>query len=282
MSGGNVLYFGFGIGALLIVAGVITYYLAPRVGPNPIFGVRVGYSYASREVWDKTNRVGGALFVLVGIGTAMLGLLLTLLNVAPEQGMFVLTTAMIVVLLAATAWMFFYARNLARGTAIAREVKPVRFRWAYLAPTLVTFALLVALVAYLYPLLPAERVATHFNIAEQPDGWMSRDGFVISFLGLAALFVLLDSIAVLVATREPLIALGRWGSRWRLDPERGLIYAGLAFALANLIFVVVLLDVGWFNTRGAHLFSLSLLLWMLAPLIAILIGLFFLLARRET
>ncbi len=277
-----MLYFGLGMGALLVVIGLVTYWLAPRVGPNPIFGVRVGYSYASREVWDKTNRAGGVLIAVAGIGVAILGIALCWLNIAPREGIGILTVAMLAALLGMTVWLFLYARRLAQGTAIARELAPARFRWVYLAPTLVTFALLVVLAAYVYPMLPAERVATHFNLAEQADGWQARDEFVGMYLGLAALFVALDAAAVFVATREPLIAFSRWGARWRLDPERGLIYTGVALGLMNLILMAVLWDIAWFNTRGTHAFSLSLLFWMIFPLIAILIGIFFLLGRRET
>ena len=67
----------------------------------------------------------------------------------------------------------------------------------------------------------------------------------------------------------------------RIDPERGLIYAGIAFAVTNLIFIAALWDIAWFNTRGAHAFPLSAFFWILIPLIALLVGLFFVLARRE-
>jgi uncharacterized membrane protein len=275
-----MLWFSLLIGGILIVAGIATYFFAPRVGPNPIFGVRVGYAYASREVWDATNRFGGVLLALVGVGIALFGVLLQMLGVAPRAGVGILTLTMLLALLGATMWMVLYARRLARGAPVAREFAPVPFHWRYLAPVLVTFALLVALAAYWYPQLPAKRMATHFNWAEQPDGWQSRDEFFAQFLGLAAFFVLLNVIIVLVATREPLIAFGRWGARWRLDPARGLIYTGLALALANVIFIAVLWDVAWFNTRGVHAFSLSLLFWMIFPLIALLVVLFFRLARR--
>ncbi|MBM3130964.1 MAG: DUF1648 domain-containing protein [Chloroflexi bacterium] len=275
-----MLFFGLLIGGILVVSGLATYFLAPRVGPNPIFGVRVGYSYASRAVWDQTNRFGGALLALVGVGVALLGAALHAFGIAPRDGMGVLTAAMIVAVLGATVWMFVYARRLAQGAPITRDIAPVKFRWTYLAPVLITFALLVALALYWYPQLPADRVATHFNLAEQPDGWQSRDEFFAQFLGLAALFVLLDVIVVTIAAREPLIAFGRWGARWQIDPERGLIYTGLALALMNLIFSAALWDIGWFNTRGVHPFPLSLFFWILVPLIALLIAFFFLLARR--
>lgn len=276
-----MLGFSVLIGGILVLAGIVTYWLAPRIGPNPIFGVRVGYSYANRAVWDQTNRFGGILLAVVGIGVALLGVTLQTLGIAPRIAMGILTVAMLLALFGATVWMFLYARRLARGASVAREFKPVEFRWAYLAPALVTFALLVTLAVYWYPQLPVDRLATHFDWAERPNGWQTRDEFFLTFLGLAAFFVILDVIIVFIATREPLIAFGRWGARWRLEPERGLIYTGLAFALMNLIFVAVLWDIVWFNTRDVHAFPLSWLFWMIFPLIILVVGLFFVLARRE-
>jgi uncharacterized membrane protein len=277
-----MLYYGLGIGALLFVVGVATYFIAPRVGPNPIFGVRVGYSYASREVWDRTNRFGGMVMALIGLGVLLLALVLELLGVGLGEGMVVITVLMVVVLLGGTALMFVYARRLAMGTAVARELAPVRFRWAYILPVLVTFALLAGISFYFYPLLPAGRMATHFNLNEQADGWMSRDGFIATYLGLAAIFIVLDVAAVFIAAREPLIAFGRWGAGWRLDPERGLIYMALAFALVNVILIVVLFDVVEFNLHDRFLFPLSALFGVIALLVALLIALFFALGRRET
>ncbi|MCL4394836.1 MAG: SdpI family protein, partial [Chloroflexi bacterium] len=255
-----MLTFGIVIGALIVAAGLITYWLAPRVGPNPIFGVRIGYAYASREIWDRSNRFGGALMVLVGVGTAILGLTFALLGVPSGAGVAWLTTAMIAAFLGALVWMYLYARSLAQGTPIARRVTPVAFRWTNLAPVLLSFALLVAALALAYPLLPATRMATHFGIDDRPDGWMSRDAFVITFAGMGALFVAFNAFALVVATREPLIAMGRWGRNWRLDPERGLVYLGLALALGNLLFVGVFANVVWYNTRGALLYPFAVLL----------------------
>lgn len=110
---------------------------------------------------------------------------------------------------------------------------------------------------------------------------MPRDGFLISHLGIALLFVILNTLTVIVATREPLIAFGRWGSSWRLDPERGLVYTGVALALVNLLLVGVLLNLVWFNPRGAFLLPFSSLPWLIVPMLAILLALFFFLGRRE-
>ncbi len=275
-----MLALGLGLGSLLIALGAVTYYLAPRIGPNPIFGVRVGYSYANRDVWDRTNRFGGMLIALTGLGVAALAMVLELANLPADSGRTLLIGAMIIALLAEVGWMFLYARRLSQGSAVA-DISPVPFRWSYLAPVLLTFALLLALAVYLYPSLPAGRMATHFNFADQPDGWMTRDAFYVSFVGVGALVAAFDILVVLVATREPLIAFGRWGTGWRLDPDRGLIYIAAGFAALNLILMAVLWDVAWFNLHGVHAFPLSALLWLMIPFIALLVGLFFALGRRE-
>jgi uncharacterized membrane protein len=276
-----MLFLGLGLGGLLVVVGGLTYWLAPIVGPNPIFGVRIGYAYASREAWDKTNRYGGALIALVGVGTAMVGLGLQSLNFTLDNGMFILVGFNLVAMLMATGSMFAYARSVGQATAIAHELVPVRFRWMYFAPVLVTFAMLVAFIVYLYPTLPANHVPSHFNIRDQADNWQSRDDFLKTFLGLGALFVALNVGAVFIAMREPLISFSRWGAGWRLDPEKGLIFTGMIFALVELLFVALLWNIWWLTQRGVLAFSFFLILPVSVILIGAIIALFFGLARRE-
>lgn len=274
------LVFGVGIGALLFLVGVLTYFLAPRVGPNPIFGVRVGYSFASREIWDRTNRAGGVLFAAVGLGTVFLALALRWLGVPDNLALIVMTGAMFIALISAIGWLVAYARKQAQGSLLALETAPVPFRWSALAPTFITSLVLVALIAYFYPQLPANRIATHFDFSDQPNGWMTRDEFFISMFGLAALFVAIDLLVVWVATREPLIAIMRWGSRWQMQPGRGLLFIGMMMGLGNIVLALAVWDIGWFNTRGAHPFSLAVLPVLTVALAGLIIVLFFILGTR--
>lgn len=275
-----MLLFGLIIGGLLIAGGLITSWLAPRVGPNPIFGFRVGYAYASRETWDRTNRLGGQLMALAGVVTLAGALALSLLNPPLDAGLRFLTAIMLVALTAAIIWAVLYARRLAQVTALARTLPPVRFRWRYLAPILVSYAILVAVAAGAYPQLPAAHMASHFNLSERADGYMPRDAFLVTYLGLAFLLFALDLAAVAISTREPVIAMERWGG-WRLSPERGLILTGLVLGLAILLLTAVLLNVVAYNTRGTLLFPFNLLFALFIPFILVVVALFFLLARRE-
>lgn len=275
-----MLLFGLVLGGLLIALGLLTSWLAPRLGPNPIFGFRIGYAYASRETWDRTNRLGGLLIALAGAVTLAAALAQSLLNPPQETGPGLVTTIMFVALAVAVVSATLYARRLALGTPLARTLHPVQFRWRYVAPVLLSFAILLAVAAVAYPQLPAARMASHFNFAEQADGFMPRDTFMLTYLGLALFLVAIDLAAVAISTREPVIAIGRWGG-WRLEPERGLVLTGIVLGLTLLLLTVVLLNVVAYNTRGALLFPFSLVLALIIPFILIVVALFFLFAQRE-
>jgi uncharacterized membrane protein len=279
-----MLTFGMGIGGLLCLVGILTYWLAPIVGPNPFFGVRIGYAYANREAWDKTNRYGGAVMAIAGIVTAVLAIVLQLMNIPTQNGMTVLTIVMLLAMTIATVSMFAYARTVGQATPIAQELVPVEFNWGYLVPVLVTFIMLLALAMYVYPALPANRVPSHFNINDQVDGWQTRNEFLATFLGLGLFFVILNWVTVFVSTREPLVAFSRWGqgNGWRLDPERGLIFVGVMFASLNLLFMAILWNIAWLTAHGALAFSFAQLLPVILIVVVSAMVLFFLFAQKET
>ncbi|HZW15103.1 MAG TPA: SdpI family protein, partial [Brevundimonas sp.] len=52
-----------GLSALFLLIGAVL----GRVGPNPIAGVRTPWSYKSRLAWDRSNRLAGRLYFLIGL-----------------------------------------------------------------------------------------------------------------------------------------------------------------------------------------------------------------------
>lgn len=52
-----------GVSALIAVIGAIL----GRVGPNPFVGVRTPWAYKSRLAWDRSNRLAGRLFLIIGL-----------------------------------------------------------------------------------------------------------------------------------------------------------------------------------------------------------------------
>ena len=56
-------------GASLIL--LVTGAFLGRVAPNPLVGVRTPWSYKSRPAWDRSNRLAGRLFCLLGLAGLM-------------------------------------------------------------------------------------------------------------------------------------------------------------------------------------------------------------------
>ena len=52
-----------GLGLLLLLIGAVV----GRVGPNPVAGVRTPWALKSRLAWDRSNRLAGRLFSLIGL-----------------------------------------------------------------------------------------------------------------------------------------------------------------------------------------------------------------------
>lgn len=52
-----------GLSALFLLTGAFI----GRVGPNPLVGVRTPWAYKSRLAWDRSNRLAGRLFFLIGL-----------------------------------------------------------------------------------------------------------------------------------------------------------------------------------------------------------------------
>ncbi|WP_426026309.1 SdpI family protein [Brevundimonas sp. TSRC1-1] len=52
-----------GVSLILLVLGAFL----GRVAPNPVVGVRTPWSYKSRLAWDRSNRLAGRLFFLLGL-----------------------------------------------------------------------------------------------------------------------------------------------------------------------------------------------------------------------
>jgi len=70
----EMMLYGVIVGAVLMGTGVLTYFFAPRMGPNPLFGVRIGYTFTDREAWDRANRHFGKLLAIFSAVVLMLSL----------------------------------------------------------------------------------------------------------------------------------------------------------------------------------------------------------------
>lgn len=273
------VWFGILMGGLVALAGLATYFWAPRVGPNPIFGVRTGYSFASREVWDQSNRFGG--LVLMGVGLVLLALsaLLSALGVSTATATAWLTAALLVLLLTSTAWIFVYTRRLALGSETARRLAPVHVPLSTVAPAIVSWLALAGLALALYPTL-SPVIATHFDLAGQPNDWQPLGVFLVQYIGISAFVTLIAVGVAWLAQREPVIGISRFG-RWSLDPRRGIAATAWSIASVNVYLAVVLLSIAWYDWYGVHMLPLGwLTVVMIVGLLLAVVGIFFYYARQ--
>lgn len=89
------------IGAVGILFLVLGNYM-PKVAQNSTFGIRTKWTYANAEVWQKTNRLGGWLFALIG-------LLMLITAIVQSEAMLIFT---LVLVMALSLYLIWYSRHL--------------------------------------------------------------------------------------------------------------------------------------------------------------------------
>lgn len=73
-----------------------------RIRANPIAGVRTPYTFRDPEVWRRTNRLGGRLFVGIGLSWILIALVLPTVLLGP---------VIVAELIAGSLWLWRYSRR---------------------------------------------------------------------------------------------------------------------------------------------------------------------------
>ncbi len=172
------------INIIYLLTGILEYYLAPKIGPNPYLGFKIGYTFADREVWDKTNRLMGKFSIVHS-------LILFPSILIPNFLIYYLILFIIPLVAFIPFGIRYAAIQLEKKGAISENVSPKRLEginvgkfWS-LSP-IVLYLLLIAFEFITYPSLP-DVIAVHFDAAGNPNGWSSRGSFILSY-SLFALF----------------------------------------------------------------------------------------------
>ena len=75
----------------------------PRVRQNYLFGIKTPWTLADEHVWERTHRMGGYVFILMGAALILFGV------AAPRIGDFVPAVILLVSVFAGTGWLFLYS-----------------------------------------------------------------------------------------------------------------------------------------------------------------------------
>lgn len=167
----------------LAITGFTLYFLASKIPPNPLVGFRAGYSYVSRRVWVRLNRVSALALIALAAVVFTLGCLYGSLAAALTSGIgsIVLVAALIPYAEAVAE------KELIRSPAAGGRVTELKGLPPH--PILVTLVVASALasltyLAVTYPQLPPE-IPTHFNIWLQPDSYGPKsDGAAAAATGV--------------------------------------------------------------------------------------------------
>jgi uncharacterized membrane protein len=138
------------------------------------------------------------------------------------------------------------------------ENRPV-FRWTYIILPVALLVVSLALTFFFYRLLPAE-IAYRFQ-GDIPDKWMGR-GALVLWLNLPQLVFVLLSVAVV---RLVLLG-GRYLSGQETPIDRLLPIMGNMVALAQLILLVVMLNLFLYNAYHVQMIPV----WIIAVIIMVL------------
>ena len=85
-------------------------FLIPRAAPNWFIGIRTPWTLTSDESWVKTHKLGGPLFVALGLVMALSSL------IAPEQAIWILVAAAIGIVI----FLFIYSYRVWKADPLKR------------------------------------------------------------------------------------------------------------------------------------------------------------------
>ncbi|MDY6930996.1 MAG: SdpI family protein [Halobacteriota archaeon] len=197
----------------LIIAGLIIYYLSPRMGPNLFLGMRTGYTVIDREIWVKSNRLIGKMFIVCGF------LFLVISIITREYWIddffktfaFLISAWMSVVLLAS---IITHRRSVRLAEELnsresiegpVKRLKQIKIPFIWVAIPVIEFLLLLFISIVYYGRL-SQDIRIVFDIAGETVGimYVSRFYYMTFIIGFGALYALMNPIIVWIGRKKPI------------------------------------------------------------------------------
>ncbi len=246
---------------MFVVVGVLTYVF--RNTPNPYIGIRLGYTYLSKEAWKRANTFAALYCISLGMLLLFLDLTLQLSN-----------NAFVLLILVGLVPMIVITYRIAKETyekedikvPMDEEPKPLEMVgiMANLLVQLVMVMLYFLIVAILWDRLP-NTVATHFNIYGNPDSFM--DKFSGTILAPAVGMGIVPIVTALIAKEPMLIRFPIYGKGQKLLLALLTLLQAFIFVvmIAVLLYNANMVSFGvWFSllVAGFVVFLLGWIYWM--------------------
>jgi uncharacterized membrane protein len=201
-----MMLYGVITSAGLMCAGALVYLIAPKVGPNPWLGLRIGYTYADREAWDRVNRYYGKTLIVFSAVLLVFSFF--------SDSMVLFTAGVLVAAIVPAALGYREAIKLRESAGFeepkteereeVRVITPQSVSMIYIIMPFILLLILLIISALAYPLLP-ERVAIHFDASGNPDGWSSKFDALLISPAMGAIFAFIPLLLVAIAKRYPML-----------------------------------------------------------------------------
>ncbi len=258
------------VGLIIAVSGLILVFVAKRLPVNPFVGFRIGYTYASRKVWVKYNRLAGISFFIIGLVIIFLSLLI--------QSISLLVMITLILVFSDTVLLSFLAarkaeRDLGKEAFKIEEtgryfdrritrIEPVKPSPLRLILMILPPILSIILTMYYLPLLPNE-IPVHFNIEGQPDRWEPSSTFISTTLPLLIGFQFTAIIFLFVELKAPLVFYKPGLHKREVVPV--LYDIGIVVAWAMFL---ALIDIVYYAVNKTHLVPGELFMTIILGMLA--------------
>ncbi len=185
---------------MYIAIAALQYFVAPKVGPNPYFGFRTGYTMSSDDAWKKSNRLMGKMMLIHSF-------LLLPMFLLPDSLPYFLVLWIVPMIIFIPLGIK-YASNVleiegARKEASTQPMEPITAGILWSISPAILYLLLILLVFYTYPHL-SPIIAVHFDSAGNPNGWATKSDFVVQYSLFALIFPFIAYLFLYLGKKYPL------------------------------------------------------------------------------
>jgi uncharacterized membrane protein len=216
--------------------------LAPKIGPNPYFGFRIGYTFSNPIVWKKTNLLIGSIMLL----HSLILLFLSLIDISLLLYILLFMGPLILIMIAGIIYASHKLEEYGRGEI--KKVEPVRpleasFIWKNLG--MIFFFILLTLMAITYNSLP-DNIAVHFDMNGTPNGWSNKNDFFLWYLVFSIIYLGIVYLIVYVGKKYP-IALH--SGVMRIGRDTTFKSSILAMNLVILVLIITYVGIYFANVK---------------------------------
>ncbi|MDY6930997.1 MAG: SdpI family protein [Halobacteriota archaeon] len=206
------LIIGSVFGLELVGIGILYHYKISKMGPNPWFGLRSGYTLIDDESWYKTNKYIGKILIIGGISLMVISSIAyaVSLDVQKVLGVSLIVIGVLFILLAVLSHIksVRIAEELNKREEIEMPLKmlePIKVHFFWMAIPVIEFLLLISVSLLYYERLPQEIIFSFDGggeVATNPG--IDKNIYMTLIVLLGVFFALMVPIIIWVGKRSPI------------------------------------------------------------------------------